>query len=87
MHAGRIDAGDLAAAGRVYSHLRRHPGMWVDGWSLAMAVQSTAVSTRVSEVRAQLPPGQTIEVKRVGDAFFYRLVVAERKAVEALPLL
>ena len=71
MHAGSIHSD--TAAGRVYAVLHEHEGEWVGGWDLAMAAHTTAVSTRVSEVRAQLN-GETLEVRQVGHDWYYRLV-------------
>ena len=71
MHAGNIHS-DTAAA-RVYTALRARRGEWVGGWDLAMSAHTTAVSTRVSEVRAQLN-GETLEVRQVGHDWYYRLV-------------
>ena len=72
MHAGKL-TGDAAAA-RVYRILRARPGRWVDGWELTLGAQTSAVSTRISEVRSQLPKGEKIEVEQVGHGFWYRLV-------------
>ena len=73
MHPGRIDSD--TAAGRVYRHLRSVQGSWVGGWELAMATKTTAVSTRVSEVRHQLHgTGQRVEANRDESGWFYRIV-------------
>lgn len=73
MHAGRLDA-DTAAA-RVYRHLRNNAGQWVGGWELAMETRTTAVSTRISEVRLRLRgTGQRVEVCQVGKTWWYRIV-------------
>lgn len=74
MHAGRID-GDTAA-GRVYEVLKGKAGEYVGGMELTLLARTTAVSTRISEVRRQLPAGERIE--RIGNRAhgqFYRLVV------------
>lgn len=75
MHYGRIDQDTKAAA--VYRALRDKRGQWVDGWQLSQEAQVTAVSTRVSEVRRQLPEGEHIEHSEVQDGrrgSWYRLV-------------
>ena len=76
MHVGSIDS-DLTAAGRVYSYLRRYRE-WVGSWTLTYDTHTTAISTRISEIRYQLaqrvPPDEEIEVKQVGHLFYYRLV-------------
>ena len=71
MHYGKIDKN--TAARRVYRVLRRRKA-WIGGWDLTMAAKTTAVSTRVSEVRAQLPQGERIEVRRDKQGAWYRLV-------------
>lgn len=71
MHPGTIDS-DLTAAGRVYSYLRRHANKWIDAWRLTLDAKTTAISTRISEVRHQLPPNERIEVKQEGRKWFYR---------------
>lgn len=84
MHAGNIDNPDTAA-GRVYRvlkarmHIKTTKGVgWVGGWDLSQWAKTTAVSTRISEIRAQLfvddGRRETIEVKQDGRYFFYRLV-------------
>ena len=81
MHYGNID-GDTAA-GRVYRVLRQRRGEWVGGWDLSMAARTTAVSTRVSEVRRQLPEGEILDVKQEGREFYYRLEQAGQLALFA----
>ena len=77
MHAGAID-NPKSAAGRVYKILLEDVGCWFSGWDLTVQARVTAVGTRVSEVRHQLPAGQWIEHR---DTFgeqrgsWYRLVV------------
>lgn len=77
MHGGSIDRPETAA-GRVYEVLNARRGQWVGGWDLQMAAQTTAVSTRISEVRAQLvrnpARGERIEMEQRGRKFYYRLV-------------
>lgn len=73
MHAGSIDS-DIAKAARVYRQLKRHTNKWCDAWWLTVETETTAISTRISEVRHQLPPGERIEVKQEGGRFYYRLV-------------
>lgn len=80
MHAGSIDSPNTAA-GRVYAVLRAHRGAWVGGWDLQQEALTTAVSTRVSEVRLQLDAlpgrGETVEIKQEGRKFFYRLAASK----------
>lgn len=65
-------------AGRVYRALLKREGQWVNGWDLTQVCQTTAISTRISEVRQQLPAGEVIEGRRVGRSggYEYRLVAA-----------
>lgn len=77
MHAGSID-NPKSAAGRVYAILRFCQGRWLSGWYLTTEARVTAVGTRVSEVRHQLPAGRRIEHKTSHEGVsgsWYRLVV------------
>lgn len=80
MHAGSIDNPD-SGAGKVYAVLKARSGQWVGGWDLQQSAVTTAVSTRVSEVRLQLDAnpgrGETVEVKQEGRKFFYRLTASK----------
>ena len=80
MHPGSIDNPETAA-GRVYDHLRAHMGKWFGGWELQQAAETTALSTRISEIRKQLDldrvRGERIEVKQQGQRWFYRLTSDE----------
>lgn len=71
MHAGKID--NKTAAARVFSVLHKRLGEWVGGWDLTVEARTTAVSTRISEVRTQLPDGMNLETRQEGHQFFYRL--------------
>jgi hypothetical protein len=71
MHAGSINS-DLTAAGRVYKYLRERPERWIGGWQLTIETGTTAISTRISEVRHQLPKTEKIETNQEGQRFFYR---------------
>jgi hypothetical protein len=76
MHAGNI-ANQKSAAGRVYKILLEDVGCWFSGWDLTVQARVTAVGTRVSEVRHQLPDGQRIEHRETfGEkrGSWYRLV-------------
>ena len=79
MHPGKLE-GHTAAA-RVYHALRSEPGRWWGGSELADAAGTTCVSTRISEVRHQLPAGESIEHRAEVFQFqrkqFYRIVVEE----------
>ena len=79
MHAGNITSD--SAAGRVYQRLARDAGKWVDAWQLALDAETTAVSTRVSEVRRQVAAlGMSVEHEERREAGkrrqYYRLVPA-----------
>lgn len=82
MHAGSID-NPKSAAGRVYAILRFCQGRWLSGWYLTTEARVTAVGTRVSEVRHQLPAGRRIEHKTSHEGVsgsWYRLVVEMSEA-------
>jgi len=74
VHTGSIAEDSITAAARVYRTLCAAHGGWIGGWELQDAAKTTAVSTRVSEVRHQLPPGERVEMRQVGHQFFYRIV-------------
>jgi len=79
MHAGSIDNPRTAAA-KLYGVLKRTRGRWSSGLQLALAIDSTCISTRISEVKRQLPSGEIIEKKLEVHAdgkkrWYYRLVV------------
>jgi hypothetical protein len=73
MHAGSIN-NPKSAAGRVYGVLKARPGQWIGGWELTQLSFTSAVSTRISEVRSQLPEIEVVETEQRKDGFFYRLV-------------
>lgn len=78
MHPGSIH-NPTTAAGRVYRVLSDLRGQWIGGWELTQAARTTAVSTRISEVRMQVDSGERVEVEKRGRLYFYRLVrVAKR---------
>ena len=72
MHSGKLE-GDTAA-NRVYQYLKRNQGQWFGGWDLTIATRTTAISTRISEIRHQVPANERIEVDQEGTYWFYRLV-------------
>ncbi len=79
MHPGRIDRN--TAAGRVYRVLAENEGQYVSGWDLTLQAHTSAVSTRISEVRRQLGPGERIEKLQADGkngmltkGYYYRLV-------------
>jgi hypothetical protein len=83
MHAGNI-ANQKSAAARVYKILLEDHGCWFSGWDLTVQARVTAVGTRVSEVRHQLPVGQRIEHRETfGEqrGSWYRLVVDDPTSV------
>ena len=75
MHHGNIERD--TAAGRLYRYLLDNANIWLDAYHLMMATRTIALSTRISEVRRQLPPGLAIEhptTRRDGKTMqFYRL--------------
>jgi hypothetical protein len=79
MNYGNIEKN--TAAGRVFEYLKARLGQWVDGWSLTVETKTTAISTRVSEIRVQVDRlGYAVEMKREKGEdgrpkFFYRLVM------------
>ena len=83
MHCGSMTTPETAA-GRVYAILRANTGTWMDAWALQeQAALSTAISTRVSEIRAQLESdperGEQIEHEQRGHRHYYRVVVQRRE--------
>ena len=74
MHCGRIDRD--TAAGRVFNILRANAGHWVDAWGLTLASKTTAISTRISEIRHQLATDERydIESDQQGRKWYYRVV-------------
>ncbi len=84
MHAGKL-TGDAAAA-RVYRILRSRCGHWFGGWELTLAAQTSAISTRIAEIREQVPErGERIERTQAGRRFYYRLVEARPLTLSLLP--
>ena len=77
MHPGKL-SGHTAAA-RVYHCLRSEPGRWWGGDELSAAAGTTCVSTRISEVRHQLPAGEELEHRAEVFQFqrrqFYRITI------------
>lgn len=63
MNAGKIDSD--TAAGRLHRFLRAAPNVFFAANDLAGRIQTTCISTRVSEVRKQVPAGERIVSKRV----------------------
>ena len=86
MHVGSIAEDSVAAAARVYRTLKAAHGGWIGGWELQSESHTTAVSTRVSEVRHQLPSSESVEMKQVGQQFFYRIVTAKPGVVRPVEL-
>lgn len=75
MHAGNID--NDTAAGRVYRALLKRGGVWADAYELMLEAQTSALSTRVSEVRHALRDRgglERVEHKQVGHKHYYRIV-------------
>lgn len=81
MHTGRLDTD--SAAGRVYRYLKQHKGCWVDAWTLTVETGTTAISTRISEVRHQLNEKQipeAIETRQDANRrWYYRLMNSQNK--------
>lgn len=67
------------AAGRLYAVLAATPNVWRDAWELQQEARVLALSTRISEIRHQLPVRERVEHAeeiRGGDRRqYYRLVV------------
>ena len=114
MHAGGIVRPDgtycATKPGRVFAYLDARlrqveedgacfmASPWIDGWSLSTACQSTAIGTRISEIRAQLPGGDLFSpanadrlrgyempsARQTADGFFYRLVRSSSGQMELL---
>lgn len=82
MHCGSIHNPETKE-GRLYAHLQEGIGQWFSGWDLLKVINTTAVSTFISSVRAQLPDGEALEreSRRVGrqSKNFYRLVRGPRE--------
>lgn len=72
MHPGKLTT-DTAAA-RVWRFLLAHEGTWINSWLLTVSTKTTAISTRISEVRHQLPEGYRLEHERRGQKNYYRVV-------------
>jgi hypothetical protein len=72
MHCGSIE--NNTAAAKVYRILRGLHGQWIGGWELTVKAEVTAVSTRVSEIRRQLPPHIEIQHRQRGRKHFYRVI-------------
>lgn len=83
MHCGSLE--NHTKPGQVYRYLRERAGCWCDSWELQQATHTTAVSTRISEIRCQLPAGERIETEQRGKQWFYRLVLAGRGQLEMFP--
>jgi len=76
MHAGNHRS-PTTAAGRVYAVLAAQSGVWMGGWDLTLAAQTSAVATRVWEVDQGLDGEgnrERIERRREGRKWFYRHV-------------
>lgn len=93
MHYGRLDGPNDTAAKRVYWALRAQLELSEQTPSLISPMLSTrdlnemartpCASTRVSEVRRQLPPGLKLPPpKRAGNVWYYRLVRTEETGDE-----
>lgn len=75
MHVGSIRNNKTAAA-RVYCYLLDNP-RWCSGWEITTGARTTAVGTRISEVRRQLAAGERIDhcAERFGQrGSWYRLI-------------
>ncbi len=73
MHVGKLTTD--TAASRVYAILKARGGDFIGGFELSMVAQTSAVSTRISEIRKQLPANERIERITGRDRKqFYRLV-------------
>lgn len=77
MHVGNI-SNVHTAAGRVYAYLVEHVNNWCDAWTLTIACETTAISTRISEVRHQVKANEIVEHVRDGKRNLYRIVRAQQ---------
>lgn len=84
MHHGSIYK--LTKEAAVYKRLRSTPGVWVDSWRLTLETQTTAISTRISGIKEQLPDNEVVEKKQEGTKFYYRWRKI-RKTDEQIPLI
>ena len=66
MHVGSITESSITAAARVYRTLCAAHGGWIGGWELQDAAKTTAVSTRVSEVRLSFHPASELRCGKWG---------------------
>lgn len=85
MHVGDIH--NATAAGRVFRCLIGAYPQALTGWALTVEAHTTAVGTRVSEVRDQLAVlgyPCAVECERDDKGYNYRLVVGEGYSVRAL---
>lgn len=71
MHSGSIAEDSKAVAARIY-RVMRNARRWMTGLELQDAVPTTAIATRISEIRRQLPDDEIIETKQEGRRFYYR---------------
>lgn len=77
MHSGSI-TNPKSKAGRLYRIMRANPGKWFDSWQLTMLAGTTAIATRISEIRQQLPsvrPGEMVEHDQRGRLHYYRITL------------
>ena len=73
MHYGRLDRN--TAAGRLFWYLQKHEGLWMDSWHLTEQCKTTALSTRISEIRHQLHgTDMRVEHKQECKKNYYRIV-------------
>ena len=74
MHFGRIE--NDTAAGRVFKLLRANAGEWIDAWTLTLACRTTAISTRISEIRHQLVADERYAIESLYEdgKWYYRVV-------------
>lgn len=81
MNPGKIE--NNTAAGRLYRLLKEHAGREFDALFLSNAIGTTCLSTRVSEVRNQVPAGERIVSRRVREdgrmRWYYSLVIDRAK--------
>lgn len=77
MHCGKI-TNPRTKAGQVYSFLKANRGRFFGGWDLTLRCQTTAISTRVSEINMQLQgTNEAVETRQDGQKWFYGLVDKE----------
>ena len=75
MNYGKIE--NDTQAGRVFRYLKDNIGKWFSSLELTLLLSQPAISTRISEIRAQLATNEDLDVeseRRENGKWYYRLV-------------